>query len=150
MSIKVMIERRFKENVSSEILRLIDEIRIKALRNRGYIGGETVVNIDDSREVMVISAWSNIRDWNDWYQTGTLERLGKETGPPIRGTPQDKDLHARGCLRRRGPGDIGTGKRHGFVLPVPKRVPANQCVWCADIQSLLVLLHMKCLAYLRT
>ncbi|MBE9542843.1 MAG: antibiotic biosynthesis monooxygenase, partial [Proteobacteria bacterium] len=51
MSIKIVIERKFKEAVVLETLEIIDEIRMKALRDRGYIGGETVVNVDDDREV---------------------------------------------------------------------------------------------------
>ncbi len=39
MSVKIVIERKFKKAVVPEILQIIDEIRIKALRDRGYIGG---------------------------------------------------------------------------------------------------------------
>ncbi|MBW1998819.1 MAG: antibiotic biosynthesis monooxygenase [Deltaproteobacteria bacterium] len=88
MSIKVMIERKFKEPVTPEILRLIDEIRIKALRNRGYIGGETVVNLDDSREVLVISAWSNVKDWKDWYQTEHWKDLEKKLASRLEESPK--------------------------------------------------------------
>ncbi len=77
MSIKIMIERKFKEAVSQEILEIIDEIRIKALRDRGYIGGETVVNVDDDREVLVISAWASVDDWKTWYDNKDWEDLEK-------------------------------------------------------------------------
>ena len=53
MSIKIVIERKFKEAVVPETLEIIHEIRVKALRDRGYIGGETVVNVNDDREVLV-------------------------------------------------------------------------------------------------
>ena len=39
MSIKIVIERKFKEPVVPEILEIIDKIRMQALRDRGYIGG---------------------------------------------------------------------------------------------------------------
>ena len=58
MSTRIMIERKFKSPITSEILQTIDEIRIKALRQRGYIGGETVVNADDDKDVLVISSWA--------------------------------------------------------------------------------------------
>ena len=38
MSTRIMIERKFKNPITSDILRIIDEIRVKALRQRGYIG----------------------------------------------------------------------------------------------------------------
>ena len=66
MGVKIMIERKFKEPASKEDLRAIDELRIKALRQKGYIGGETVVNCEDPKEVLVISAWSSLEDWETW------------------------------------------------------------------------------------
>jgi heme-degrading monooxygenase HmoA len=68
MSVKIMIERKFKKAPTDEDLRVIDELRIKALRQKGYIGGETIVNCDDSKEVLVISAWSSLEDWETWVK----------------------------------------------------------------------------------
>ena len=85
MSYKIIIERKFKEAPDREILRIIDEIRIKALRNRGYIGGETIVNVDDNREVIVISAWSSVDDWNIWYEGKEWKELEKKLAPNLEG-----------------------------------------------------------------
>ena len=85
MSIKIIIERKFKEAPSLEIFQLIDEIRIKALRNRGYIGGETMVNVDDDREVLVSSAWSSVDDWKTWYDTKEWKELEKDLAPQLDG-----------------------------------------------------------------
>jgi heme-degrading monooxygenase HmoA len=68
MSVKIMIERKFKEAPTEEDLRAIDELRIKALRQKGYIGGETIVNSDNPKEVLVISAWSSLEDWETWVK----------------------------------------------------------------------------------
>jgi heme-degrading monooxygenase HmoA len=83
MSIKILIERKFKNAVAPEMLQVLDEIRIKALRNRGYIGGETVVNVDDNREVIVISAWSSVEDWKTWYGTKEWKELEKKLSPQL-------------------------------------------------------------------
>jgi heme-degrading monooxygenase HmoA len=83
MSIKIVIERKFKEAVVPEMLQIIDEIRIKALRDRGYIGGETVVNVDDDREVLVFSAWSSVDDWDTWYNKKDWEELEKKLAPHL-------------------------------------------------------------------
>ena len=77
MSVKIVIERKFKEAPTEKDLRVIDEIRVKALRDRGYIGGETVVNADNSKEVLVFSAWSSVDDWNSWYTKKDWEKLEK-------------------------------------------------------------------------
>jgi heme-degrading monooxygenase HmoA len=64
-------------------LKILDEVRIQALRNRGYIGGETVVNVDDDREVVVFSAWSSVDDWKLWYQTEEWKELEKQLAPQL-------------------------------------------------------------------
>lgn len=83
MSVKILIERKFKDAVPPEMLEVLDEIRIKALRNRGYIGGETVVNVDDSREVVVLSAWSSVEDWKTWYGAKEWKELEKKLSPEL-------------------------------------------------------------------
>ena len=83
MSIKIIIERRFKEKVLPETLRTIDEIRMQALRSRGYIGGETIVNMRDNREVSVISAWSSLEDWTSWYDKKEWEELERRLLPNL-------------------------------------------------------------------
>ncbi len=83
MSTRIMIERKFKNPITSDILRIIDEIRVKALRQRGYIGGETVVNADDDRDVLVISSWASVNDWEAWYETKDWKDYEKELAPHL-------------------------------------------------------------------
>ena len=85
MSIKILIERCFKEPVNPDILKVVEDIRIKALRQRGYIGGETVVNVDDRRELMVISLWSNVEDWKQWYEGKDWQEQEKQLAPHLAG-----------------------------------------------------------------
>ncbi|MGD2125741.1 MAG: antibiotic biosynthesis monooxygenase [Desulfobacteraceae bacterium] len=83
MSFRVIIERKFKEPITAEILEVVDGIRIKALRHRGYIGGETMVNVEDDRELIVISSWSNVDDWKIWYDTKEWKELEKKLAPHL-------------------------------------------------------------------
>ena len=85
MSARIMIQRKFKNPISSEILRIIDEIRVKALRQRGYVGGETVVNADDDRDVFVISSWASVNDWEAWYETKEWKDYEKDLTPHLDG-----------------------------------------------------------------
>jgi heme-degrading monooxygenase HmoA len=85
MSTRIMIERKFKNPITSDILRIIDEIRVKALRQRGYVGGETVVNADDDRDVLVISSWASVNDWEAWYETKDWKDYEKELAPHLDG-----------------------------------------------------------------
>ncbi len=75
MSVKIMIERKFKEAPTIENLEAIDELRIMAMRQKGYIGGETIVNHDDSQEVLVLSAWTSVEDWRTWEENRERDEL---------------------------------------------------------------------------
>ncbi len=86
MSIKVVIEREFKETPTVEDLGIIDEIRVQALRDRGYIGGETIVNAENAREVIVLSAWASVDDWKSWYDKKGWEELEKDLAPRLEQT----------------------------------------------------------------
>lgn len=83
MSIKIMIDRKFKEPVSPDILKVIEDIRIKALRQRGYIGGETMLEAGDDRHLLVISLWSSVKDWETWYEGKDWKSLEKQLGPHL-------------------------------------------------------------------
>lgn len=85
MSARIMIERKFKKPISLEMLTIIDEIRIKAMRQRGYISEETVVNSDDDKNVLVISSWSDLIDWKTWYETETWKEFEKSQAPHLEG-----------------------------------------------------------------
>jgi len=83
MSIKILIDRKFKEPVSADILKVIEDIRIKALRQRGYIGGETMVEAGDDRHLLVISLWSSVEDWKTWYEGNEWKSQEKELAPRL-------------------------------------------------------------------
>lgn len=85
MSFKIMIERTFKEPVNADILKIIDDIRVKALRQRGYIGGETMVNVENDRDLLVISLWSNVDDWKTWYDGKDWKEQEKQLVPHLAG-----------------------------------------------------------------
>lgn len=66
MSVKIIIERKFKVAPDENILKNINELRMLAMREKGYISGETLVNTVDNREVVVVSVWATLDDWTDW------------------------------------------------------------------------------------
>lgn len=63
MSVKIIIERKFREAPLAEDFQLINSLRTEAIRQRGYITEETLVNLRDKREVTVISYWASMDDW---------------------------------------------------------------------------------------
>ncbi len=66
MTVKIMIERDFKETPKTEDIRIINELRIKAMAQEGYVGGETLIQTEDDRKIAVVSVWSSLDDWKRW------------------------------------------------------------------------------------
>ena len=102
MSFKIIIERKFKEAVSPEILEVVDGIRMKALRHRGYIGGETMLNMENDRELLVISSWSNLEDWKTWYASEIWKELEKQLAPHLEETPAVRVFKPGADIEREG------------------------------------------------
>jgi heme-degrading monooxygenase HmoA len=66
MTVKILLERKFKEDPSMEEIKIINELRIGAMHQNGYVGGETLVDLDDHRKIVVISVWTNKAAWEKW------------------------------------------------------------------------------------
>lgn len=69
MIVKVFIRRHLKEGNDREAFALLKKIRLKAMEYEGYISGETLVNTDDPQEIMVISTWQSMDNWNTWKES---------------------------------------------------------------------------------
>jgi heme-degrading monooxygenase HmoA len=69
MAVEVMIKRKFKLPQARELINLIIQLRLAATTQPGYISGETLRNIHDPGECLVISTWESIKNWENWFQT---------------------------------------------------------------------------------
>ena len=76
MAIKVFIKRYVKKGNTADTLALLNEVRSQALKQPGYISGETLVNHYDPCNIMVISTWQTIEDWIRWQESDA--RAAKE------------------------------------------------------------------------
>ena len=65
--VRVVIEHKIKnpEHVQKAVGIILD-IREEAIKQHGFIAGETLTNVDDSTNVLVISTWENKDAWNFW------------------------------------------------------------------------------------
>jgi heme-degrading monooxygenase HmoA len=75
MTVKIFIERKFKEDPSLEEIKTINELRIGAMQRKGYISGETLVDLNDYRRIAVISAWTNKAGWEAWVNSDERQKL---------------------------------------------------------------------------
>lgn len=66
MAVKVLIKRKVPKGKELDLVKLITRLRSMATRQPGYISGETMRNVQDKDEYLVISTWQSADDWEDW------------------------------------------------------------------------------------
>ena len=66
MIAKIIIKRRFKKGKTKEIISLLNELRVGAMNQPGYISGVTMVDYHDSQNFLVIGTWRSMDDWLSW------------------------------------------------------------------------------------
>jgi heme-degrading monooxygenase HmoA len=67
MAIGVLIKRVAKDGDNAKVLLPhIIELRALAVRQPGYISGETFFNLDRADECLVISRWTALEHWQQW------------------------------------------------------------------------------------
>ena len=66
MAIKAFISRKFKPDSLKEAVELLTRTRYGAMRMKGYISSETLHRISDPVEVVVVSMWQTLEDWERW------------------------------------------------------------------------------------
>ena len=75
MTVKILLERKFKKEPSLEEIKIINELRVGAMQQSGYVSGETLVDLDDHRRIVVISVWTNKAAWEKWRNSDKRQKL---------------------------------------------------------------------------
>jgi heme-degrading monooxygenase HmoA len=76
MAVKIFIKRYVKKGKTQEAVELLKDVRSQALKQPGYISGETLINHYDPCSITVVSTWQTIDDWIRWEESD--ERSAKE------------------------------------------------------------------------
>ena len=86
MAVKIIITRRVPKEKESDLLPLLIELRSKATAQPGYISGETLRNVKDPEDCVVISTWKSEADWEKWLASGersaVQEKIDSLLGKP--------------------------------------------------------------------
>jgi len=69
MAVKILIKRSIGQQVAPVLRPLIVELRAHAMKQPGYISGETLKCIDRPGEYLVISTWDSLNDWQNWLKS---------------------------------------------------------------------------------
>jgi len=63
MTAKIIIDRKVKKGKVPDFLKLLGELRRKAISADGYITGETLQASDDPYNLIVVSTWRSADEW---------------------------------------------------------------------------------------
>jgi heme-degrading monooxygenase HmoA len=67
MAIGILIKRIVKDGIDAKsLLPYIVDLRALAVRQDGYISGETFFNLKRREECLVISRWTSLEHWQRW------------------------------------------------------------------------------------
>ncbi|OPX39446.1 MAG: antibiotic biosynthesis monooxygenase [Deltaproteobacteria bacterium] len=69
MTIKIIITRKVSKDKEANLLPLLIQLRALATAQPGYISGETLRNIQDPEEYLVISTWQSKENWDKWVSS---------------------------------------------------------------------------------
>ena len=71
MAVKILIKRKFKNGNMRAASRFLINNRSGAMQQPGYISSETLRSIDDKDQVVVVSMWESMEDWQAWKNSET-------------------------------------------------------------------------------
>jgi quinol monooxygenase YgiN len=58
-----------------DFLKLLEELRKKAISAKGCISGETLQASDDPYNLIVISTWHSVEEWESWEKNPEREEI---------------------------------------------------------------------------
>ncbi len=70
MPVRVIIQRWVRYGRETELRAALEQMRLQALNQPGYISGETLRCPSDPSLWVVISTWETLADWQRWAQGG--------------------------------------------------------------------------------
>jgi heme-degrading monooxygenase HmoA len=93
MAVKVFIKRIVPADKAKEMIPLFREMRRLANDRPGYISGETMRNLDNPEEFMVISSWQSSSDWNAWLESVERKEIQEKVDGLLGGTTEYSIFH---------------------------------------------------------
>jgi len=74
--IRVVVDHQLKDKKDTEAyIEVMRELTNEAMKQPGYITGETLVNTDDECNILVIATWRSSNHFNDWYTSEIRQKV---------------------------------------------------------------------------
>ncbi len=83
--IKVLIKRNVRPQDYQSLFGLLLDLRAAAIRQPGYVMGETVVRGEDPIEVLAIGTWLTEEHWRAWRTSQQRNELEEMVNPLLVG-----------------------------------------------------------------
>lgn len=78
MAVRIIIRRKVPKEKEPELRPLLLALRSKATAQPGYISGETLRNVDNPEEYLVISTWQSVDVWKAWQSSQERKHIQSE------------------------------------------------------------------------
>ncbi len=93
MAVKVIIKRHVPESKSRNMIPLFRKMRSLAMNQEGYIAGETLRNMNDPEDFIVISNWQSSDSWIKWLKSPERQEIQTEIDNLLGGQTQYEIYH---------------------------------------------------------
>jgi heme-degrading monooxygenase HmoA len=93
MAVKVFIKRRVPEDKARDMVPLFRKMRSLAMNQNGYISGETLRNMNDPEEYIVISSWQSSDEWVAWLKSSERQEIQSQIDTLLGGQTQYEIYH---------------------------------------------------------
>ena len=93
MGVKILIRRIVPENKARQMIPLFREMRTLANEQPGYITGETMRNLENPDEFLVISTWETSDNWKQWVQSDEREQIQNQIDDLLGGKTNYEIFH---------------------------------------------------------
>ncbi len=84
MAVKVLIERWAKAGYEEAVWEMLRDLRSQAVRQRGYLYGETWRSMDNPRVFMVVSTWGMREYWESWFRNEFRQKMEERISRMLR------------------------------------------------------------------
>lgn len=78
MRIKIFIKRAVTASSVAGLEHLLRRMRSLCLMQPGYISGQTLKRLDKPGELLVISIWASLEDWENWFSSSERREIQLE------------------------------------------------------------------------
>ncbi|PLX40096.1 MAG: antibiotic biosynthesis monooxygenase [Deltaproteobacteria bacterium] len=79
--IRVIIERKVASAMELAFHQATKRARIGAIAMDGYLGGETLRDVENHHHYIIISTWKSLGHWHQWLDSEERQQLDMELLP---------------------------------------------------------------------